>query len=134
MGLVHHQLCFGCGQTNLFGLQMEVEPADERGVTGRLFVKQDHGGRPGLAHPGLVATALEEVMSLALEAEGVSADLESLVLRIVSALPLGTFLTLGARIEGVEDGRAAVEAWAELRGAESRTVACATASFVEARG
>ncbi len=130
MGLVHHDLCFGCGQANLFGLQMEVEPAEGGGVAGRFFVKQDHGGRPGLAHPGLVAVALEETMSLALEAEGVKADLESLDLRIESAVPLGTFLAVGARVEGVEDGRAAAEAWAELRGAESRTVARASASFV----
>ena len=73
VSLVHHDLCFGCGQANLFGLQMEVEPAEDgRGVDGRFFLKQDHQGRPGVAHPGVMATALEEVASLALEAEGLA--------------------------------------------------------------
>jgi hypothetical protein len=31
MALVHHDLCFGCGQTNLFGLLLEVEPVDQVG-------------------------------------------------------------------------------------------------------
>ena len=132
MGLVHHQLCFGCGQANLFGLQMEVEPADGGGVAGRFFVKQDHGGRPGLAHPGLVAVALEETMTLALEAEGVSADLESLDLRIESAVPLGTFVHVSAS-EGEADGGALeVTAEARLRGAGERRVATARARFVRA--
>jgi len=132
MGITHHELCFGCGQANLFGLQMEVEPAEGGGVAGRFFVKQDHGGRPGLAHPGLLATALEETMSLALEAEGVRADLESLDLRIESSLPLGTFVHVAASVEEGEGGalQAAAEAW--LRGAGERRVAVAGASFVRA--
>ena len=28
MALVHHDLCFGCGQTNLFGMLLEVERVD----------------------------------------------------------------------------------------------------------
>lgn len=132
MGLVHHELCFGCGQANLFGLQMEVEPAEGGGVAGRFFVKQDHGGRPGLAHPGLMAVALEETMSLALEAEGVSADLESLELRIESAVPLGTFVHVSAGVAEDEGGALWVTADARLRGAEDRRVATARASFVRA--
>ena len=27
MAVTHHERCFGCGVANLFGLQMEVEPA-----------------------------------------------------------------------------------------------------------
>jgi hypothetical protein len=45
--LRHHDLCFGCGQANLFGLQLELEPRPEGGVAGRFFVKQDHQGTPG---------------------------------------------------------------------------------------
>ena len=52
----HHDLCFGCGQANLFGLQLEG---------GRFFVKQDHQGPDGAAHPGILVTALAEAMLLA---------------------------------------------------------------------
>jgi acyl-coenzyme A thioesterase PaaI-like protein len=54
--LTHHDLCFGCGQANLFGLQLERD---------RFFVKQDHQGPDGAAHPGIVVTALLEAMSQA---------------------------------------------------------------------
>jgi len=59
--LAHHELCFGCGNANLFGLQMELEPANGQpgAVTGRFFVKQDHQGRAGHAHAGVVSSALE---------------------------------------------------------------------------
>jgi hypothetical protein len=54
--MTHHDLCFGCGQANLFGLQLE---------NGRFFVKQDHQGPDGSAHPGVLVTALVEAMMLA---------------------------------------------------------------------
>ena len=48
--VLHHELCFGCGQQNPFGLQLELERRPEGGVAGRFFVKQDHQGPPGYAH------------------------------------------------------------------------------------
>ena len=42
-------------------------------MAGRFFVKQDHQGPPGFAHGGVIATALDEAMSLLLHAEGVLA-------------------------------------------------------------
>ena len=70
MPLIHHELCFGCGRTNLFGLLAELEPAGEGRVSGRCFIKQDHQGPArGLAHPGVVAAALLEAISLAANQE-----------------------------------------------------------------
>src|SRR4051794_7815661 len=63
VAITHHELCFGCGLANLFGLQLELEPSDG-GVAGRFFVKQDHQGPPGFAHGGVIATALDEAMAL----------------------------------------------------------------------
>ena len=70
--LSHHDLCFGCGQANLFGLQLELERTED-GVAGRFFVKQDHQGPPGHAHGGVIATALDEAMALLLHDEGTHA-------------------------------------------------------------
>ena len=57
IALVHHDLCFGCGQTNLFGLLLEVGVCDNLhehglhrlldGQADRLF---DCGGN-GLVQP-----------------------------------------------------------------------------------
>jgi hypothetical protein len=33
-GIRHHDLCFGCGQANLFGLQLELAPTDGDAVGG----------------------------------------------------------------------------------------------------
>lgn len=130
MPVTHHELCFGCGQQNLFGLQLEVEPQAEGGVAGRLFLKQDHQGPPGTAHPGLIATALEEVMSLALEAEGVRALPESLDVRIERSAPLGVFVHVTARAEDPAAARVEVSAEATLGGAEAGVLATARATFV----
>jgi hypothetical protein len=75
MPLLHHELCFGCGRTNLFGLLLEVEEVAPGAVAGRCFIKQDHQGADGgRAHDGIVAAALAEAMALAcgLDARAVS--------------------------------------------------------------
>jgi hypothetical protein len=79
--LTHHDGCFGCGQANLFGLQLE---------DGRFFVKQDHQGAPGVAHPGILATALMEVLGT-----------ERVELTFLRPAPVGTFVEIE-----VADGRA----------------------------
>jgi acyl-coenzyme A thioesterase PaaI-like protein len=62
--LRHGDLCFGCGQANLFGLQLELSRS-EAGVEGRFFVKQDHQGPSGTAHAGVLAAALWDALSAA---------------------------------------------------------------------
>jgi hypothetical protein len=60
----HDELCFGCGQANPLGLQLDWERIDG-GVSGRFLVKRDHQGPGGVAHPGVLTAALEEGMTLA---------------------------------------------------------------------
>jgi hypothetical protein len=100
MPLVHHELCFGCGRANLFGLLAELEPADQgrvaaqRGIVGRCFIKQDHqGDRPGTAHEGVLAAALAEAMSLA---RGGEARMRALEIRFGAPVPVGSFVALSA--------------------------------------
>jgi hypothetical protein len=92
--LVHHELCFGCGRQNLFGLLAELERRDDGSVAGRCFLKQDHQGpNPGSAHPGVIGAALIEAISLA---AGPDAPLGVVELRLEAAAPVGTFLELEA--------------------------------------
>jgi hypothetical protein len=95
--LVHHELCFGCGRINLFGILLEVEPAGPDAVAGRCFIKQDHqGAQRGSAHEGVVGAALCEAMALACgpDARAVAFEIE-----ISAAAPVGAFLELAARID-----------------------------------
>ena len=97
MPLVHHELCFGCGRTNLFGLLLEVEPVGPGAVAGRCFIKQDHQGpNRGSAHAGIIATALAEAMALAC---GSDAILERLEVSFEGRAPVGSFVEIEARAE-----------------------------------
>ena len=127
--ITHHDGCFGCGQANLFGLQLELAAADgpAPGVRGRFFVKQDHQGPPGFAHGGIVATALDEAMALALHAEGLDARTRRLELELLAPAPVGAFVEVEASIEGREGRRVRTRA----RAREGDTVVAeAAADFV----
>lgn len=86
----HHELCFGCGQANLFGLQLELTRVSG-GVEGRFFVKQDHQGEPGFAHTGVLTAALEEAISLAGGGRP-----QGLRIELLAAAPVGTFIHVRA--------------------------------------
>ena len=131
MTITHHELCFGCGLANLFGLQMELE-ADRPGrVGGRFFVKQDHQGPPGYAHGGVIATALDEAMALLVHGEGIHALTRRLEIDLLGPVPIGTFAAIEAWIESREGGRLALEARIHGDGSDERPLARATGLFVE---
>jgi acyl-coenzyme A thioesterase PaaI-like protein len=95
--LVHHELCFGCGRVNLFGLLLELEPTGPDSVAGRCFFKQDHQGPDrGTAHDGVVAAALSEAMALAC---GPQARPLSFEVTLTGRAPIGTFTKVQARVE-----------------------------------
>ena len=124
MALVHHELCFGCGRTNLFGLLLEVEQTAPDEVAGRCFIKQDHQGADrGEAHAGVVGTALAEAMELAC---GLQARVVSFEIWFSSGAPVGAFLEVEARVERRDGPMAYAAATAT---ADQRMVAQARGSF-----
>ena len=126
--LSHHDLCFGCGQANLFGLQLELERRPEGGVAGRFFVKQDHQGPPGFAHGGVIAAALDEAMSLLLHGQGALVLTGRLEVELRAPAPVGTFVELQADVTEVEGRRITAEAAAS---AEGTALATARGLFVQ---
>jgi acyl-coenzyme A thioesterase PaaI-like protein len=125
--LTHHELCFGCGSANLFGLQMELEPSSD-GVAGRFFLKQDHQGPPNVAHGGILASALDEAMAMVIWAEGVLAPTRRLEVDLLAPAPVGVFLQLEAKIESRDGSKTWVVG--SVRD-EDRLVAQGRALFVE---
>jgi acyl-coenzyme A thioesterase PaaI-like protein len=123
----HHELCFGCGQQNLFGLQIELEPREGGGVAGRFFVKQDHQGPPGVGHGGVIAAALDEAMGLAIHAGGTLAYMVQLEVELHAPAPVGSFVELEAKVVGEDGRRLAAEARAS---AGDEELATATGTFV----
>jgi len=126
----HHDLCYGCGQANLFGLQMEASRTPAGTLEGRFFVKQDHQGPPGTAHGGILGLALDEAMALLVHAEGIRAVTRTLEIDLLAPAPAGTFVTLEARIERREGRRLWLSATASAEGA---TVAEGRGVFVAER-
>lgn len=129
--LAHHDLCFGCGLANVFGLQLELEPAQSGGLAGRFFVKQDHQGPPGVAHPGILATALGEAMSLAVD-RGARAFTASLQLDLRGRAQVGTYVHVSARVDRREGRKSWVAA--ELRDEDGELVAEGRGLLVEPAG
>jgi acyl-coenzyme A thioesterase PaaI-like protein len=124
VALVHHELCFGCGRTNLFGLLLEAEPDGPDAVSGRCFIKQDHQGADrGRAHDGVIAAALTEAMALAC---GVDARAVSFEISFAEAGPVGAFLEVQARVLERQGPHANATATAR---AEGRMVAQARGSY-----
>jgi acyl-coenzyme A thioesterase PaaI-like protein len=124
MPLVHHELCFGCGRTNLFGLMLELERVGPGLVTGRGFVKQDHqGAHPGSAHEGIIAAALSEAMSLAC---GPHMRARSVEARLEAQVPVGVFLEVEAQALDLPGGLFQASATATV---EEQPVATARGSY-----
>jgi acyl-coenzyme A thioesterase PaaI-like protein len=122
--LVHHELCFGCGRVNLFGVMLEVERTGPDSVAGRCFFKQDHHGADrGTAHDGVVTAVLSEAMALAC---GMDARVTSLQVELAAPVPVGTFVEVEAHVEG-RDG-AGTDATATAT-ADRRLVAHARGRF-----
>jgi acyl-coenzyme A thioesterase PaaI-like protein len=102
--ITHHELCFGCGLANLFGLQLEVERDGDRRVAGRFFVKQDHQGPPGVTHGGIVATALDEAMALLAHDMEERTLTRRLEVDLLAPAPIGSMAYVRAWVED-DDGR-----------------------------
>jgi acyl-coenzyme A thioesterase PaaI-like protein len=128
LALVHHDLCFGCGQTNLFGLLLELARVDDDRVAGRCFIKQDHQGPDRkFAHQGVIAAALCEAMALAC---GPDARALRMGVEWSSDAPVGAFLDVEASTERSTQGTIDANATASSEGSP---VASATATFDRGR-
>ena len=127
MPVSHHELCFGCGLANVFGLHLELDPQPEGGIAGRFFVKQDHQGPPGFAHGGVVGAALDEAMALVLHAGGIHARTRRYEVDLHMPAPVGSFVNVRARVEREEGRKVWVTAAAS---GEGGTIAEARGLFV----
>lgn len=123
----HNLLCLGCGVDHPGGLGMELRGSGTR-VTGSFVVGELHQGAPGLAHGGIVATALDEVMAgllWLLRQPAVTARLEVDYQRPV---PMAARLDLDADLDRREGRKIFVRATARI---DDEVVATGRSIFVE---
>jgi acyl-coenzyme A thioesterase PaaI-like protein len=125
----HFDACVGCGADHPTGLRMTVTAGEGLSVQGEFTVTADHQGAPGLAHGGLVALAMDEVLGglgWLLHTPMVTGRLQTEYLRPV---PVGTTLSLEAFVDGVAGRRIYCHAIAR-DAATGSTMARAYAVFV----
>jgi len=100
--LPHHFIdCYGCGDGNGGGLHLRATVAEGVAISARFVVAPEHQGAPGLAHGGLMATAMDEALGFVnflLRLPAVTARLE---VDYRNPVPVGTELAVSAECVGV---------------------------------
>lgn len=124
----HYRWCFGCGGDHPTGLHMTLFAGQGLDTYGTFLVTDHHQGAPGLAHGGLLTTAMDEVLgslNWLLAKPAVTAHLECDFRRPV---PVGSTLEMRAQVDGVEGRRVLMSAVASL---DQRPAVIAKAVFVQ---
>jgi acyl-coenzyme A thioesterase PaaI-like protein len=89
--------CFACGGKNPIGLKMQFTAQGEEYLCDFL-VGENYQGFDGIAHGGIIATALDEIMARLLTALGYNALTAKLEVRYLKPIPVGECLSLRAKL------------------------------------
>lgn len=95
----HAQRCFACGDRD-DGLRLTITVGTGVDVVGRLVFGSPHEGSPGIAHGGLLATAVDETMSGLFTILRTKMVTGSLQVTYRAPVPVGSELFLSARMVG----------------------------------
>ncbi len=125
------RLCFGCGDDNAEGLQMQFRVGEGR-AEAEYVAGERYQGYPGFVHGGIVATLLDEAMGWAAYSVGSFSLTGRMTIRYREPAPLGQRLTVAAEVSRARGASLAVRG--ELRDGEGRLLAEADGLFLRARG
>jgi len=89
--------CFACGEKNPIGLKMQFTGQGEEFLS-ELIIGENYQGFDGIAHGGIIATALDEIMARLLLALGYNALTAKLEVRYLKPIPVGERLSLQAKL------------------------------------
>ncbi|WP_438291227.1 PaaI family thioesterase [Streptomyces sp. HUAS TT7] len=129
----HYGHCFGCGDGQPHGLHLAARAEEGVRVTAEFTVREAHQGAPGLAHGGVLATALDETLgslNWLLRVIAVTGRLETDFARPV---PVGTVLHLRAEVTAVAGRKIYSRATGRIGGPEGPVAVRAQALFIEVK-
>nr|WP_202448842.1 PaaI family thioesterase [Streptomyces sp. SID2999] len=129
----HYEHCFGCGPGQPHGLHLEARAGDGVSLTAEFTVQPAHQGAPGLAHGGVLATALDETLgslNWLLRTIAVTGRLET---DFVAPVPVGTVLHLEAEVTAVAGRKIYSRATGRIGGPEGPVAVRAEALFIEVK-
>lgn len=123
--------CFGCGHANPAGLRLEFFLAADASVVCLATVAETFEGPPGYLHGGIIATLLDETMSNAVRARGLTAMTSQIEIDYLRPVSSDAPIRIESRILRSE-GR---KHWTEARilNARGKTLAVSKGCFVEVR-
>ncbi|MFJ3309279.1 PaaI family thioesterase [Streptomyces sp. NPDC086549] len=127
----HYEHCFGCGHEQSHGLHLEARAGEGVSLTAEFTVQPAHQGAPGLAHGGVLATALDETLgslNWLLRTIAVTGRLET---DFVRPVPVGTTLYLEAEVTAVAGRKIYSTATGRIDGSDGPVAVRADALFVE---
>ncbi|WP_055627426.1 PaaI family thioesterase [Streptomyces hirsutus] len=129
----HYDQCFGCGGEQPHGLHIEARAGEGVSVTASFTVRPVHQGAPGLAHGGVLASALDETLgalSWLLRTIAVTGRLETDYVRPV---PVDATLHLEAEVTAVAGRKIYSTATGRIGGPDGPVAVRADALFVEVK-
>ncbi|MFH8469941.1 PaaI family thioesterase [Streptomyces sp. NPDC017991] len=129
----HYDRCFGCGGGQPHGLHLEARAGDGLRITAEFTVRSAHQGAPGLAHGGVLASALDETLgslNWLLRTIAVTGRLET---DFVRPVPVGTVLYLEAEVTAVAGRKIYSSATGRIGGPEGPVAVRADALFIEVK-
>ncbi|MGC5563693.1 PaaI family thioesterase [Streptomyces sp. FR-108] len=129
----HYDQCFGCGGGQPHGLHLEARAGDGVRITAEFTVQGAHQGAPGLAHGGVLASALDETLgslNWLLRTIAVTGRLET---DFVRPVPVGTVLYLEAEVTAVAGRKIYSSATGRIGGPEGPVAVRADALFIEVK-
>ncbi|MFD8816757.1 PaaI family thioesterase [Streptomyces sp. NPDC059627] len=127
----HYEHCFGCGHEQSHGLHLEARAGEGVSLTAEFTVRPAHQGAPGLAHGGVLATALDETLgslNWLLRKIAVTGRLET---DFVRPVPVGTTLHLAAEVVAVAGRKIYSTATGRMDGPAGPVAVRADALFIE---
>lgn len=123
--------CFGCGTANHVGLQLVFSQAPDGSVFSDAALSGNYEGPPGYLHGGIIATILDEAMSKANRARGVTAMTRQMQVEYLRPVPSGSPFRVTGRVIRSEGRKHWTEA--SIQNHDGATLATATALFIDVR-
>lgn len=117
-----HWQCFGCGEENRLGLRLNIRLVGDR-TEAEFTPIAEFQGAPGVVHAGVIAAALDEVMSQLIYAQLQLAVTRKIEVTYRRPMRVGQSYFFSARI--VKQNARIIAARAEARDSEGNQVAWA---------
>ena len=118
--------CYVCGKKNPHGFQLDFSHPEKGRLTAEAVFRPEHQGYKNIAHGGLVATLLDEMMVNLAWLEGRPSVTAELNVRLKKAVQVGERVLLEGRLES--EGDRLLTASASAKNSQGELLATAEAT------